>query len=101
MGKRSSEKRWSGTTGLIALTLVVGLVCAQASHLFHTHDINNGTSTCIACSQEQTVSLAPVVALCVNPALVAAQLALPRTVVPSVVMAPLRVAPKTSPPVSC
>jgi hypothetical protein len=100
-GNRSSERRWISTNGLIALFVVAGMFCAQASHLFHTHDLNNGTSTCIACSHEQTASLAPVVALCANPAVVAAPTAEPRTVVPSVVLAPLTVAPKTSPPVSC
>jgi hypothetical protein len=100
-GSLSSEHRWFSTKGLIALGLAAALFCAQASHLFHAHDLKNGTSTCIACSHEQTASLAPVVALCANPAVVAARLAEPCNVVPTVALAPLCVAPKTSPPVSC
>lgn len=97
-GSRSFENRWFGAKGLIALVLVAGLLCAQASHLFHTHDLKNGTSTCIACSHEQTASLAPVVALNVNPAVAEAQFAESRSVEPAFNPVPLRVAPKTSPP---
>ena len=97
MGLRMSPS----TKKMVALLAAFGIIFAQASHLFHTHDLNSGTSTCIACSHEQIASLAPVVALCANPAVVAAQSALPRAAVPSVFPAPLSVAPKTAPPVSC
>lgn len=83
---------------VVAFVVVAMVVCAQASHLFHTHNVSKDSTGCTVCFHKHSSSLAPVVALNRMPFAAVPYHAYADCAGQAVTWVPLRVAPKTSPP---